>query len=346
MVCNVAVAEGTAHDGSNHSVIMCGGAGTRLWPVSRESMPKQFVPLSTGVDVQLVLAAHFGSRLFARPIVITNADFRSWWRSSCASAASKRTSCRAVRRDSVRRSGCPPCSRPTRCEALVLDAGGDHVVRQPERFREAVARSRRRRRRPASSPSASSPTIRQRLRLHRRREAQRRVVRGRGIRGKADAATRRVTWPIAISGTAGNFLFHARPMLGEIERFEPAMAEPRRRRSVASRATSISCGWLPNRSRVRQESIDYASWNVPSSAAWFPPTWLVGCRKLEHGLGHLDHDQVGNATDGPVVMLDSRNCLVRSEDFRVDNPVVGLDDVIVVSTADAVLVSARAAASR
>src|SRR5260370_19319141 len=55
----------------------------------------------------------------------------------------------------------------------------------------------------------------------------------------------------------------------------------------------------------------------------------------------LDHDAAGNATDGPVVMLDSRNSRVRSEE-PVLTTVVGLDNVIVVSTADAVLVSARA----
>jgi mannose-1-phosphate guanylyltransferase/mannose-6-phosphate isomerase len=57
----------------------------------------------------------------------------------------------------------------------------------------------------------------------------------------------------------------------------------------------------------------------------------------------LERDSAGNATDGPVVMLDSRNNLVRSEE-SILTTVVGLDDVIVVSTADAVLVSARAKA--
>ena len=58
-------------------VIMCGGAGTRLWPVSRESMPKQFVPL-VGQDstFQQVLARISHPDLFTRPIVITSADFR------------------------------------------------------------------------------------------------------------------------------------------------------------------------------------------------------------------------------------------------------------------------------
>src|SRR5258707_13680664 len=58
-------------------VIMCGGAGTRLWPVSRESMPKQFVPLvGEGSTFQQVLGRISDSELFGRPIVITNADFR------------------------------------------------------------------------------------------------------------------------------------------------------------------------------------------------------------------------------------------------------------------------------
>ena len=57
-------------------VIMCGGAGTRLWPVSRESMPKQFVPLvGPGSTFQQVLARISDPDLFAHPIVISNADF-------------------------------------------------------------------------------------------------------------------------------------------------------------------------------------------------------------------------------------------------------------------------------
>ena len=58
-------------------VIMCGGAGTRLWPVSRESMPKQFVSLVGDASTfQQVLARISDPDLFSRPIVITNTDFR------------------------------------------------------------------------------------------------------------------------------------------------------------------------------------------------------------------------------------------------------------------------------
>ena len=58
-------------------VIMCGGAGTRLWPVSRESMPKQFVTLiGEQSTFQQLLGLLRGDPIFGRPIVITNSDFR------------------------------------------------------------------------------------------------------------------------------------------------------------------------------------------------------------------------------------------------------------------------------
>src|SRR6202020_918718 len=53
-------------------VIMCGGAGTRLWPVSRESMPKQFVPLiDERSTFQQTLDRIRDEAVFDRPIVIT-----------------------------------------------------------------------------------------------------------------------------------------------------------------------------------------------------------------------------------------------------------------------------------
>ena len=58
-------------------LIMCGGAGTRLWPASREVRPKQFLPLfgarSTFQDTMLRVS---DKALFERPIVITNAAYR------------------------------------------------------------------------------------------------------------------------------------------------------------------------------------------------------------------------------------------------------------------------------
>src|SRR5205807_3773295 len=57
----------------------------------------------------------------------------------------------------------------------------------------------------------------------------------------------------------------------------------------------------------------------------------------------LDHDAAGNAVEGPAFLSDTRNSLVRSDD-SILTTVIGLDDIIVISTSDAVLVVPRARA--
>jgi mannose-1-phosphate guanylyltransferase/mannose-6-phosphate isomerase len=98
--------------------------------------------------------------------------------------------------------------------------------------------------------------------------------------------------------------------------------------------------------RAPMKSIDYAVMErtqlaavVPADLGWsdigsWDSVWDV-----------LDHDAAGNATDGPVVVMDCHNSLVRSDE-SVLTTVVGLDDVIVVSTADAVLVASRTKAEQ
>ena len=58
-------------------VIMCGGAGTRLWPASRESMPKQFMPLlGERSSFQETLLRVADPAVFGRPVIVTASDFR------------------------------------------------------------------------------------------------------------------------------------------------------------------------------------------------------------------------------------------------------------------------------
>ncbi|MDP4004523.1 sugar phosphate nucleotidyltransferase, partial [Methylobacterium sp. NEAU K] len=61
-----------------HPVILCGGSGTRLWPASRESMPKQFARLvdAEGSTFQASLARVTDASVFARPTVIASAEAR------------------------------------------------------------------------------------------------------------------------------------------------------------------------------------------------------------------------------------------------------------------------------
>lgn len=57
-------------------VILCGGSGTRLWPLSRKSYPKQFAPLLGELSLFQQAAQRFDDPRFAAPVIVTGADFR------------------------------------------------------------------------------------------------------------------------------------------------------------------------------------------------------------------------------------------------------------------------------
>ena len=329
-------------------VNMCGGAGTRLWPVSRESMPKQFVPL-VGKDstFQQVLERIADPELFGRPIVITNTDFRfvvaEQLRESDVEAD---IVLEPMRRDSgpaVAVSAVLAAARDR--DALVLVLAADHVIRKPDEFRAACQRAAAAAAEgrivtfgiEPTHPATSYGYIRPGEKLN---GASARTVEA--FVEKPDAATAANYVAQKYLWNSGNFLFHAATMLAEIERFEPAMAEAAKA-AVDGLTRDLDFLRLAGEpfARAPKKSIDYAVMQrtklaavVPTDLGWsdigsWSSVWDV-----------LDHDAAGNATDGPVVMLDSRNSLVHSEE-SVLTTVIGLDDVIVVSTADAVLVSAR-----
>ncbi len=334
-------------------VIMCGGAGTRLWPVSRESMPKQFVRLvGHGSTFQQVLARISDSELFARPIVITNAEFRfvvAEQLRECGVEAD--IVLEPMRRDSgpaVAVSAVLAAERDR--EALVLVLAADHVVRKPDEFRAACRR--------AAAAAAEGRIVTFGIEPTHPATNYGYIRPGKQLNGtsvravaafveKPDAATAANYVADHYLWNSGNFLFHAATMLSEIERFEPAMAEAARA-AVAGLTRDLDFLRLAAEpfARAPKKSIDYAVMERTKLAAVVPADlgWSdVGSWSAVWDI--LGHDAAGNATDGPVVMLDSRNSLVRSED-SVLTTVVGLDDVIVVSTADAVLVTSRAKAEQ
>src|SRR5262249_38685977 len=115
-------------------VIMCGGTGTRLWPVSRGGMPKQFVSIVRSTwPFQGALGRVNDPELFGRPIVITNADFRFVVAEQLREAGIEADIVlEPVRRDSglaVAISAVLAAERNR--NGLVLVLAADHVVRKP-----------------------------------------------------------------------------------------------------------------------------------------------------------------------------------------------------------------------
>ena len=274
-------------------VIMCGGAGTRLWPVSRESMPKQFVPLVEARSTfQQVLGRIRDATMFDRPIVITNSDFRFIVAEQMRECAIEGDIVlEPMRRDSAMAVGVAAVLAGARDPAaIVIVLAADHVVRDPDAFaracREAMAAAADGRivtfGIPPTFPATNYGYIRPGAKLD---------------GGSAFAVDAFVEKPDAATAgryiadrylwNSGNFVFRADVMLGEIARFEPDIAEGRqgrRRRhdqgsrfpapagrSVRAGAEKIHrlCGHGTHRARRR-------------GAARLR---LVGYRQLERGLG-------------------------------------------------------------
>src|SRR5207244_10513445 len=303
-------------------VIMCGGAGARLWPVSRESMPKQFVRLvGQETTFQQVLARVSDRECFARPIVITNGDFRF----VIAEQLRERGIEADIVLEPVRRASGPAVAVSAVLatqhdrDALVLVLAADHVVRKPDEFREACQRAAAVAAEgrivtfgiEPTHPATNYGYIRPGEKLN---GASARTVEA--FVEKPDAATaanyvaERYLW------NSGNFLFHAATMLGEIEQFEPAMAEATKA-AVGGLTRDLDFLRLPVEpfARAPKKSIDYAVMERTKLAAVLPADlgWSdVGSWSTVWNV--LDHDTAGNATEGPVVTLDTRNSLVRSEE--------------------------------
>src|ERR1700751_1286 len=118
-------------------LIMCGGAGTRLWPASRAVRPKQFLPLfgarSTFQDTLLRVS---DADLFERPIVITNAAYRFMVLEQLAEIGIEAdVLLEPVRRDSGPAIAAGSAFAQTRDgQAIVLALAADHVVRNAPAF--------------------------------------------------------------------------------------------------------------------------------------------------------------------------------------------------------------------
>src|SRR6202022_1720503 len=125
-------------------LIMCGGAGTRLWPASREVRPKQFLPLfgvrSTFQDTILRVS---DAALFERPIVITNAAYRFMVLEQLAELRLEAD----VLLEPTRRDSGPAIAAGAafalkrHADAVILALAADHVVRDSEAFVEACRKS-------------------------------------------------------------------------------------------------------------------------------------------------------------------------------------------------------------
>ena len=331
-------------------VLLAGGSGTRLWPVSRDGMPKQFLPLAGALSTyQQALARVKASALFGQPIVVTADDFRFFARHQAEAIGIEPD---IVLEPGPRDSGPAiaagaALARKRNPEAMVLALAADHVILDDERFHEACEAGRE-----AASgdwlvtfgiaptePRTSYGYIKPGVPLNTKHaRAVERFVE------KPDAATAARYVAEGYLWNSGNFLFRAESFLAELERHEPAMAEAAED-AVAKASRDLGFLRLDGEAfaKAPRKSIDYAVMEKTDRAA------VVEARFRWSDIGSWDAlfdigetDPAGNILQGRACAIDAENSLVHSDHHLT--AVVGVKDLIVVTTQDAVLVLPRSRA--
>uniref|UniRef100_A0A9E8CSD9 mannose-1-phosphate guanylyltransferase n=1 Tax=Bosea sp. NBC_00436 TaxID=2969620 RepID=A0A9E8CSD9_9HYPH len=327
-------------------IVMCGGAGTRLWPVSRDTMPKQFISMFGGDSTfQRTMRLLSDDKVFAPAIVITNVEYRFTVQEQLqACGASAQIVLEPVRRDSA-----AAVAAATEL-ALARDPGAivgvfaaDHIVQDGKLFVETCRQAGIVAQQgrivtigiPPTSPATGYGYIRPGEEIG---DGARRIA---AFVEKPDAARAAQYLLDGYFWNSGNFIFDATTMRAELGTFEPNVLAPVSE-AVAKAEPDLAFLRLEATafSRAKTISIDYAVMERTQKAAVVAGNfgWSdVGGWSAVWDLSEKDAD--GNAIEGRGYVLNGANNLVRSEDALV--AVIGLDDIAVISTRDAVLVTPR-----
>ena len=334
-------------------VIMCGGAGTRVWPESRETLPKQFIPLVGNQSTfQTALDMVRDRTLLDPAIVITNNDYRFYVLEQIAeTGVEAEIVLEPLRRDSAPAIAiAAEIAASRKPDTVVAIFAADHVVQHRDEFVKLCGQA-------AEAAAAGSivtfgikPTHPATGFGYIRPGAP--VAPGSDVRAvdafveKPDAATAIGYVAEGYLWNSGNFVFRADVMLEELHRFEPDLAGVARE-AVQLGTTDLGMFKLNEEAfaRAHKISIDYAVMErtrrgavIAADMGWSD----IGNWQSVWELSDRDHK--GNSIRGSGIVLDASNVHIRSAD--VLTAVVGLDDVIVVTTQDAVLVLNTAQAGR
>ncbi|UWR55180.1 mannose-1-phosphate guanylyltransferase/mannose-6-phosphate isomerase (plasmid) [Phaeobacter inhibens] len=331
-------------------ILLCGGSGTRLWPLSRKSYPKQFVPLVGETTLFQASALRLSGEGFAAPMVLTNSDFRFIVTEQLAEAGIDPG---AILIEPAGRNTAPAVLaaalwlRARDPDGLMLVAPSDHVVPDAAAFRAAVA---------AAEPAArAGQLVTFGIKPDRAEtgygyleldgdpgDFSPKVIGLKRFVEKPDLATAE---DMLASGqflwNAGIFLFSVKaiiaafethapdlmvPVQGAVDQGEPDLGFLRLDPAAWDGAADISIDYA-----VMERAENLAV--VPYAGGWSD---LGGWDAVWRESGP---DGDGIVTQGRATAIECSNSLLRSEDDGLEVVGIGLKDVIAVAMPDAVLVA-------
>ncbi len=334
-----------------HPVLLCGGSGTRLWPLSRKSHPKQFVKLLGEESLFQASAHRLSGPGFAGPSVVTGSDFRFMVVEQLAAIEIEPQN--ILIEPFARDTAAAVCAAAVALDAkngdcLMLVSPSDHVITDAKRFRATVE---------AAIPTANEGQIVTFGILPDRAET------GYGWLGltskvsdnfaavaqplssfvekpQADAAEALLKGGLHLWNT-GIFLFSTSNILTSFEQHAPqTLAEVRNAFSGADTDLGFTRLAADPWSRLENISIDYAVMEnapnlsvMPYAGYWSDlGDWQAIWREGEE-------DSFGVVANGSSTALDCKNTLLLATSETQELVAMGLNDIIIVAMPDAVLVA-------
>ena len=332
-----------------HAVIMAGGAGTRFWPASRKGLPKQLLNLTGRETMIQATVGRLGDLAPAeRVLVVTNQRLVDEVRRQLPQLPAASVLGEPCKRDTA------PCVGLAAALIQKADADGvmavmpaDHVIGPDQKFQDAM--------RQAADLVAEDPTriVTFGIRPTYPAESFGYIQRGESLapggvyrvarfREKPDAATAK---EYLASGefywNSGIFLWRADTILGALQQREPAMHERLLAIGEAFGGSDFDAVFQREFEAIQGKSIDYAVMehydNIVVLEAPFEWDDLGSWGALPR---LVEADEQGNAALGRHVLVDSENCIVRTDNDHLV-ALLGVRDCIVVHTDDATLVARR-----
>jgi len=338
-----------------HPVLLCGGSGTRLWPLSRKSYPKQFSPLLGSESLFQASAKRLSGGIYAAPMVLTNEDFRFIVVEQLADIGLEpdtiliepqgRNTAPAVLAAALHLAKAD-------ANALMLVAPSDHVIPDVAAFNEAVQAAAKaaeagnlvtfgiKPNRPetgygylelAAAPEGLAPIPQKLMQFVEKPDA---------ARAAEMLAAGNFLW------NAGIFLFSVSTIIEAFKAHAPQLIDPVGK-AVDGGKVDLGFTRLAAEPWAQAEdiSIDYAVMEkadnlsvVPYASGWsdlggWDAVWL------ESG-----PDDDGVATNGAALAIDCKDTFLRSESEGQKLVGLGLENIVAIAMPDAVLVADKSRA--
>lgn len=333
-------------------VILSGGSGTRLWPLSRSSYPKQFLPITeekTLFQLTLERISNLNQALanFQNPIIVTNENHRF----IVAEQLRLQKTSAQILLEPVARNTAPAIAAAAELalshgeDPVLLILAADHVIEEQEAFNQAVA---------VGLSAAESgklvtfgivPTAPETGYgyIKAQQKVEQSELKSYPVAEFVEKPNRATAEQYVADGSylwnSGMFMFKASTYLQELEKFNPAIAK-NAKNALQNSKNDLDFVRLDKTSfeQCPEDSIDYAVMEktehavvVPLDANWndvgaWNSVWEVSQK-----------DENGNSLRGDVITQDTHNSLIHAETRLVS--ALGLENVVVIETADAVLVA-------